>query len=109
TQITIRRMNFDTIALVGRENAFVIGESNYLFISEEWFDELTDAEKRFLIGHELAHLMKKHSSRNELGNTVLTFLVNQITKEIGNQAAPGSLSYYATEWAKRIGFGAVKM
>lgn len=107
--LTIRAMNDDAIALVGRENAFVIGEYDYLFVSEEWFNELTIPERRFLIGHELAHLMMQHSEKQQLAQQSMAILVNYLVKYIGNSAEQGTWKHYGIEAAKKIGFGTLKL
>ncbi len=46
-------------------NACVIsyGTNHYLYISEKWFNSLSDPEQRFLIGHEIMHLECQHQLR----------------------------------------------
>lgn len=50
-----------------RENAFVIKTPSYdklrIYVSEEWFNELSHEEKTFLIRHELTHIQKNHLQR----------------------------------------------
>jgi Zn-dependent protease with chaperone function len=60
-KVIIRRMSKKAKALFTRTNAFVI--QHYLFVSEEWLNELPLAEKEFLISHEIIHLKEMHSER----------------------------------------------
>jgi Zn-dependent protease with chaperone function len=102
-------MSDDAIALVGRENAFVIGGHDYLFVSEEWFEELTPAERRFLIGHELSHLMMQHTEKKQLAQQSMNMLVDYLLKYIGNSAEKGTWKHYGIEAAKNVGLGTMKM
>lgn len=65
----IRKMNVYAIKKYGYYNACVafptylnypISTTPYLFISENFFTDLSPEEQRFLIGHELIHLKEKH-------------------------------------------------
>lgn len=58
-KIIIRKMSRLGIALYRRKNACALFD-RYLFVGESFFKELSEEEKRFLIGHELAHLMRNH-------------------------------------------------
>jgi len=107
--LTIRAMNDDAIALVGRENAFVIGGYDYLFVSQDWFNELSIAERRFLIGHELAHLLMEHSQKQQVAQQAMGILVNYIIRTIGNNAEKGTWTHYGIETAKKVGLGTVKL
>lgn len=67
--IIIRKMNQQALAQFGYHNAVAynpmfygiipISSTSFMFISEDFFEELTAAEQRFLIGHEMAHI--KHA------------------------------------------------
>ena len=59
-KIIIRKMSRLGITLYGRKNACALFD-RYLFVGESFFKELSEEEKRFLIGHELAHLMRNHA------------------------------------------------
>lgn len=61
--IDIRKMNKRAVTTLGVDNAFVTAPliKEYLFVSEDFFDNLTESERRFLIGHELMHLYHKHN------------------------------------------------
>lgn len=69
--IIIRKMNHTALALFGYHNAFAyfplfftcIPASNkpFLFISEGFFEDLSIQEQRFIIGHELIHIQKRHT------------------------------------------------
>lgn len=61
--IEIRKMNNFALAHTGRDNALVLPFLNYLFISEDFFEELTEQEQRFLIGHELMHIYSNHGAK----------------------------------------------
>lgn len=108
-QLTIRKMNDDAIALVGRENAFVVGGHDFLFVSEEWFNELTIAERRFLIGHELSHLLMEHSQKKVVVDQAMSFFINYMWKLIGNDMQKGTWKHYGIEAAKKVGFGTIKL
>lgn len=61
--IPVKKMSNFAIKSVGRTNAFVVWARflEGMYISDEWFNTaLTLGEKRFLIGHELAHLKQYH-------------------------------------------------
>lgn len=69
--IIIRKMNHTALALFGYHNAFAffpclltcipIGNQPFLFISEGFFEDLTEQEQKFIIGHELAHIQEGHT------------------------------------------------
>lgn len=65
TNVTIRKMNAYAVGVMGRENAFVtsFGDQQYLFISEDWFNELNYQEKRYVVGHEFAHIALEHNQK----------------------------------------------
>lgn len=53
----------------GENNACAISGCNqYIFIGEKLLTQLTDEEKRFLIGHELMHLYHDHLEKREYLN-----------------------------------------
>jgi Zn-dependent protease with chaperone function len=108
-KLTIRKMSDDAIALVGRENAFVVGGYDFLFVSEEWFNELTVSERRFLIGHELSHLIMEHSQKKMVVDQAMALLINYMWKLIGNDAQKGTWKHYGIDAAKKIGFGTIKI
>jgi len=60
--IRLRSMSRDAMLSFGRENAAAVSIpfANTIIISEEWFNSLSDPEKKALIGHELAHIKYKH-------------------------------------------------
>lgn len=61
----IRRLSDWEVMMMGRKNAYV--SKNFtgykMVISEDWFNELTPAEKRFLTGHEAMHVRLGHCDR----------------------------------------------
>lgn len=59
--IKIYKMNSTSIKQMGYKNAFVI--SNLLYISENFFEELTHDAKRFIIAHELMHIKNNHGGK----------------------------------------------
>lgn len=71
TPFMVRRMNRTSLLTYGYHNAFVcfpqlfccipISNTPFLFISEEFFEDLSKEEQRFLIGHELTHLQEHHT------------------------------------------------
>jgi Zn-dependent protease with chaperone function len=71
TPIIMRKMNTTTLVLFGYYNAFAIFpqignvlplvNTPFLFISEGFFEDLSEQEQRFLIGHELAHIKAEHT------------------------------------------------
>ncbi len=64
TNIIIRKMNLQAIEICGERNAFALGSlwgmPPYIFVSEGFFDSLSQEGKRFAIAHEMAHITKKH-------------------------------------------------
>lgn len=70
TPIIMRKMNTTALVLFGYYNAFAIFpqvgnvlpliNTPFLFISEGFFEDLSEQEQRFLIGHELAHIKAEH-------------------------------------------------
>lgn len=67
----IRKMNRAALLAYGYCNAFVcfytflnfipINNTPFLFVSEGFFEDLSEEEQRFLIGHELIHLQEHHT------------------------------------------------
>ena len=67
----IRKMNYKALSIFGYHNAFTyfpllfafipVATTPYLFISEGFFEDLSQEEQRFLIGHELIHINEKHT------------------------------------------------
>ena len=61
--LEIRRFTKADIKEEGWDNAYIyyVGEDTYYFyISEDWFETLTEAEKIFLIAHEAMHIKLNH-------------------------------------------------
>lgn len=104
--IDVRRMNDNAIQENGYMNLFMFVKSalhGILFISEQWFDQLSLDEKRFLVGHELGHLFHGHSSTTqEKGETIISKIVNYLTF-----AESKSACSHMTE-LKKIGFSPLK-
>lgn len=67
--IEIRGMSNLAQRVFGRVNAFVYPSAfskeshSYLYISEDWFETLSDQEKQALVRHELMHLKLDHNAR----------------------------------------------
>lgn len=63
-EISFRKMSRNLVVSGMRENAFVVQLMSpsmaRIYISEEWFQELSHEEKVFLVRHELTHLKKGH-------------------------------------------------
>lgn len=69
-KIIIRKMNSFALQTYGYHNAFVtfgrlfevlpLSTQPFLYISAGFFEDLSDAEQRFLIGHELIHARDRH-------------------------------------------------
>jgi len=95
----IFRMNDWGISKFGYANACVVNLYlyKYLFISEGWFNELPDQEKRFVIGHELAHLGKSHHAKIMLASVGLA--IGQEVCLGGHFAALGRY-YDQGQWGK---------
>ena len=76
--VTIRLRSFsrEIMSLFGRENAAALSIpfANTILISEEWFNSLPEKEKRALIGHELAHIQKKHIYK-KAGVSIISYLI----------------------------------
>ena len=68
--IVIRKMNTSAMQAFGYHNAFVIhylwgnflplNNQAFMYVSESFFSDITPAEQRFLIGHELIHAREHH-------------------------------------------------
>lgn len=68
--IVMRKMNTKTLVAFGYYNAFAafylfggflpVIDTPFLFISEGFFEDLSEQEQRFLIGHELVHIKERH-------------------------------------------------
>lgn len=68
--IIIRKMNAQAMQVFGYHNLFVIFhrfmylfplvDTPFLFVSETFFEELTEQEQIFIIGHELTHAKEHH-------------------------------------------------
>jgi Zn-dependent protease with chaperone function len=69
-KIVIRKMNTSALQTFGYYNAFAytaqfanfipISNQPFIFVSAGFLEDLTDAEQRFLIGHELIHAKYRH-------------------------------------------------
>lgn len=69
--IIIRKMNTTSMGIMGYYNAFAafylflhifpLVDTPFLFISEGFFEDLSESEQRFLIGHELTHIKEEHT------------------------------------------------
>ncbi|GMU19194.1 MAG: hypothetical protein AMXMBFR12_03860 [Candidatus Babeliales bacterium] len=69
--IHIRRMNSNALKQFGYHNAFAyfphflnmipLGNQAFLYISEGFFEDLSEQEQDFLIGHELVHIKEGHT------------------------------------------------
>ncbi|HJZ23589.1 MAG TPA: M48 family metalloprotease [Candidatus Babeliales bacterium] len=94
-QFEIRKMSALAIAQFGLYNAFVFFD--YLFVSEEFFEKLDYHERRFLIGHELMHIKKKHM-RQRLFLSGLLFC---------NELPSRLLAYVSTKFLYRNYFSSV--
>lgn len=90
--IEIRAMSFNAQHTIGRINAFVIpsrifGKKShaYLYISEEWFEALSDQQKQALIRHELMHLKHDHLRKRMkfmIGSGLMMFAFNKLIQHI---------------------------
>lgn len=63
--IKVFKMSSEEIKKYGRNNAFVTDKKE-MYISEDFFNELNNEEKRFLVGHELMHLKLEHAQKRNL-------------------------------------------
>ncbi|OQA35227.1 MAG: heat shock protein HtpX [Candidatus Dependentiae bacterium ADurb.Bin331] len=80
--IEIRGMSNFAQALFGRTNAFVVpscfGQKfhAFLFISEDWFESLSEESKEALVKHELMHLKHNHVAKKAIFSwaSALSFL-----------------------------------
>lgn len=70
TPFIIRKMNQAALLALGYHNAFCyfpalfnsipISNIPFLFVSEGFFEDLSEGEQRFIIGHELVHIREHH-------------------------------------------------
>lgn len=60
--IKVKKFNKHMLLNKGRHNAMAISQSrhDYVYLDEDFFNNLTLEEKRFLAGHEVSHLIKDH-------------------------------------------------
>ncbi len=88
--IATRRLSNYAMRLVGRENTFVISTPglHYLFISQDWFDSLSQQERRFLIGHELSHLQKYHTLKRIGAGIVLSYTTGLLSDLLTSDSSP---------------------
>src|SRR5438876_215687 len=69
--MVMRKMNTHALKAFGYNNACAAShvflgilplvDTPFLFISEGFFEDLTEEEQRFLIGHELIHIKERHT------------------------------------------------
>lgn len=81
--VNIRKMNATALRQFGYHNAFAyfpqllnifpIGNQAFMYISEGFFEDLSEQEQTFLIGHELAHIKEQHTKYIPL--TVLLMII----------------------------------
>ena len=74
----IKRMNWRGLQRFGYYNAFAYlmpFAGNYVFISEGFFNLLTQDEQLFLIGHELMHLKLGHLRKKMILAEILILLI----------------------------------
>lgn len=107
--IEMRGMSNAAQAVVGRINAFVVPSAYFnkkshafLFISEEWFDSLSELERQALVRHELMHIKCDHTQRKlKLGmaNLALLIVLTYGMGAVENDAIKGLL---AVGWCATI-------
>lgn len=108
--IEIRGMTYQAKLHVGYINAFVIPtlfskkKHAYLYISEVWFDTLSNEEKRALVGHELMHIYLNHRTKSFLlsissaivagamGNMLAKVIIEKNSTVANNSAFPTIMS-----------------
>lgn len=69
-QLFIRKMNYTAVVTWGYHNAVAyfpqflyvipLTDRPFLYVSEGFFEDLSPAEQRFLIGHEMVHIKERH-------------------------------------------------
>lgn len=74
--IIMRKMNTNALMTFGYHNAFAafhlvggllpVVDTPFLFISQGFFEDLSEQEQRFLIGHELIHIKERHTKYIQL-------------------------------------------
>ena len=80
-RIRVLEMSGALIEKIGRENAVSSNIGNCIILSSSWFNSLTDAEKRMLIGHELIHIKNKHHLRI-IKTALLIWFTNELIYKI---------------------------
>ena len=88
--VDIRKMNENAVSQLGYMNAYMFEISDFhgiLYISEQWFNELSVEEKRFVIGHEFGHLFYGHyPAVKQTGETIIHNIVGYLDSvESNNQ------------------------
>lgn len=83
--LQIRKMNTQTLLAFGYANAFAyfphfcdvlpISATPFLYVSESFLEDLTLAEQRFLIGHEMVHIREQHGRFLQITVYLLALLV----------------------------------
>lgn len=115
----VRKMNAQALKNYGYHNAFAyypqllsmipLGNEAFMYISEGFFEDLSEEEQVFLISHELVHIKEEHTK--SLGFLILceliliTFIVWTLRKRIRNLVAKRIPAYYGTFafWGLAIG------
>ncbi|MFI5333275.1 MAG: M48 family metallopeptidase [Candidatus Babeliales bacterium] len=74
--IVMRKMNTNALKAFGYYNAIAAShvflgilplvDTPFLFVSEGFFEDLSEREQRFLIGHELIHIKERHTKYIQL-------------------------------------------
>jgi Zn-dependent protease with chaperone function len=79
SSIEFRKMGSWASRTMGQNNAFVLPFMNYVFIGD-FFKDLTFKERRFLIGHELMHIDKRHGAKHVSLILLASLIVSKIDK-----------------------------
>lgn len=87
-ELGLEKMRLDIFRMSDKEKRYYIRRNacvtldNTLVIDEEWFNELSEDEKRALIGHELMHIKKDHIFKRPLisglllGTALVLFMID---------------------------------
>ena len=110
----IYKMNQPTLVRMGYYNAFVyfpmllnfipLTNIPYLFISDQFFEDLSPQEQRFLIGHELIHVKEHHLQYLNVISMPLCLLLLVAAYFLRRWALSKTLAYCTKKYFKLTSF-----
>lgn len=105
--IVMRKMNTKTLLAFGYYNAFAafhllggflpLVDTPFLFISEGFFEDLSEQEQRFLIGHELVHIKERHTKYIQLILVLISLVLAFLWWVYARKRTEAIIARYVTE------------